>query len=319
MSLQRSELAVPATSPRFLEKAARCAADSVFIDLEDAVIPAYKREARAMAIQALNTLDWGNRIVSVRVNGLDTEWGCRDIIEIAESCPRLDRVLLPKCESAAHVKAVELMLNGIERGLQRAQPFALELLIETAAGLANVEAIAACRGRVRTIVFGAGDYQLDMRIFNRRVGAPSPDYAVLTDGGDGPQQRHWNDPWHAAMSRIANACRANGLLPVDGPFTSIEDPDGFHSAALRASALGFEGKWCIHPSQIEAANTVFAPSMAQLDWARDVLDALEKAAVDGKGAVRDKHGDMIDAAHGKMARAVLARAACIPGREPWVR
>lgn len=311
--IQRSELAVPASNPRFMEKAAGCAADSIFLDLEDAVIPELKLKARAQAIEAINTLDWGRKIVSVRVNGLDTQWGCRDIVELAESCPRLDRIVLPKCNTPGHVHTLELMLGSIEAGLQRKTPIGLEALIENAEGVANVEAIAQTGTRLKALVFGGGDYQLDMGIFsNRSVGAPSAHYSVLTDADEkGERARHWNDPWHSALARIANACKAYGLVALDGPYTNIGDPDGFRAAAWRAAALGFEGKWAIHPSQIEASNEIFAPTAQQVSWARYVLDAMASAAAAGRGALKDKNGDMIDIAHIKMANVILARHARI--------
>ncbi len=312
--LQRSELAVPATSARFVEKAAASAADAIFLDLEDAVVPERKAEARKNAVAALRDLDWGRKIVSVRVNALDTPWGCRDVVEVAEACPRLDRILLPKCDTPGHVAAVDLMLAGAESGRPRERRVGVEALIETARGLANVEAIAAASERLEALVFGAGDFQLDMRIFARSVGAPSARYAVLTDAGRGPRERHWNDPWHFALARVAAACRANGLLPIDGPFTGIGDPEGFRAAAERAAALGFEGKWAIHPSQIEAANEIYSPSAEQTAWAKEVLEALAAAGREGKGAVKDRHGEMIDMAHVKMARLVLARADQVAAR-----
>lgn len=309
---QRSELAVPASSARFIDKATGCAADAIFLDLEDAVIPELKVQARNNAIAALNDIDWGGKTVSVRVNALDTQWGCRDIMEVAEACPRLDRILLPKCDTPGHVHTVELMLGGIELGLKRERRIGMEALIETAKGLANVEAIAAAGGRLEALIFGAGDYQLDMKIFQRSVGAPSANYTVLTDAdGKGERARHWNDPWHFALARVANACRAYGLAPIDGPFTNIGDADGFRAAAVRAAALGFEGKWAIHPSQIEVANEVYTPTPRQLAWAREVLEALAAAAKEGRGAVKNKDGDMIDMAHRKMAHAILERAARI--------
>lgn len=286
---QRSELAVPASSARFIDKAAGCAADAIFLDLEDAVIPELKVQARKNAIAALNDIDWGGKTVSVRVNALDTQWGCRDIMEVAEACPRLDRILLPKCDTPGHVHTVELMLGGIELGLKRERRIGMEALIETAKGLANVEAIAATGGRLEALIFGAVDYQLDMKIFHASV----------------------NDPWHFALARVANACRAYGLAPIDGPFTNIGDADGFRAAAVRAAALGFEGKWAIHPSQIEAANEVYTPTPMQLAWAREVLEALAAAGKEGRGAVKNKDGDMVDLAHQKMAHAILERAARI--------
>lgn len=313
LPIQRSELAVPASSIRFMEKAAACPADAIFLDLEDAVIPELKLKARAQAIEAINQLDWGGKLVSVRVNGLDTEWGCRDIVDIAQSCPRLDRIVLPKCDTVGHVQTLELMLGSIELGLDRAEPIGLEALIETAKGLANVEAIAATGTRLKALIFGGGDYQLDMKIFNRSVGAPSATYAVLTDAdAQGARARHWNDPWHFALARVANACHANGLVPLDGPFTNIGDPDGLRAAAQRAAALGFLGKWAIHPSQIECANEIFSPTADQVTWAEHVLRAMAEAGKLGRGAVKDKHGDMIDIAHVKMAKAIQARSGLIP-------
>ena len=306
---QRSLLAVPATSPRFLEKAAQSAADAIFIDLEDAVIPQLKLEARARAIDALNRLDWGRRIVSVRVNALDTPWGCREILDLAESCPRLDRILLPKCDSADDVHTVEVLLRAAERAVGRARPVQIEALIESARGVAQVESIAGASERLVAMVFGGGDYQLDLGSFQRTVGAPAPDYAVLTDADTGGRrERHWNDLWHFAMARIANACRAFGLAPIDGPFTAIGDADGLNAAAQRAAALGFEGKMAIHPSQIERINDVFSPSARQLEWARDVLAAMAEAAAQGRGAVKDSRGEMIDLMHLKLAAAINERA-----------
>jgi malyl-CoA/(S)-citramalyl-CoA lyase len=306
---QRSLLAVPATSPRFLEKGAQSGADAVFIDLEDAVVPDLKLEARARAMAALNTLDWGERIVSVRVNGFDTPWGVRDIVEVAEACPRLDRVLLPKCETAADVHAVEVMLRAAEAVSKRERPIRIEALIETAKGVANVEAIAAATPRLAAMIFGSGDYQLDLGVFRRAVGAPTPDYVVLTDAdGGGARERHWNDAWHYAMARIANACRAYGVAPIDGPFTGINDAEGLRAAALRAASLGFEGKMAIHPTQIEAINEVFAPSPAQVAWARETLEAMSAAGALGRGAVKNKAGEMIDIVHIKIAGKVIERA-----------
>lgn len=309
--LQRSELAVPANSDKFIEKAAVSKADAIFLDLEDAVPDHLKQEARQRAIHALNHVNWGRKTVSVRVNGLDTQWGCRDILDIAERAARLDRILLPKCDTPHHLKTVEFMLAGVELGQSRERPIGIEALIETARGMANVEAIAASGTRLEALIFGAGDYQLSMQIVEPSVGAPSSNYVVLSD--DAPRQSHWNDPWHFALARVANACRANGLQPIDGPFTNIGDPEGFRSAAKRALALGFEGKWAIHPSQIDSANEVFSPSQAQVSWAHEVRKILAEAKERGKGAAKTKDGHMIDIAHGKMALAILERATRVQG------
>jgi malyl-CoA/(S)-citramalyl-CoA lyase len=311
----RSLLAVPATSPRFLEKAAQGPADAIFIDLEDAVINALKPKARGDAIAAINGLDWGGRIVAVRVNGLGTSWGCRDILDVVEACPRLDHVLLPKCESPGDVHAVEVMIRSAESAASRDREVGIMGLIETPRGVVNVEAIAQAGGRLNALVFGGGDYQLDLGSFQRAVGAPSADYVVLTDDdGRNARERHWNDLWHFATARIANACRAFGVLPIDGPFSGIRDVEGLRAAAKRAGALGFEGKMAIHPSQIEIIHEVLTPAAGQIAWANDVIEAMAVAEREGRGAVKDKNGEMVDLMHIKLARKLLDRAASIGGR-----
>jgi malyl-CoA/(S)-citramalyl-CoA lyase len=308
----RSLLAVPATSPRFLEKAAQGPADAIFVDLEDAVVVSLKPMARADAIAALNRLDWGGRGVAVRVNGLGTPWGCRDILDVVEACPRLDYILLPKCESAADVHAVEVMIRSAEQAAPRERKVGIMGLIETARGVAQVEAIAQAGGRLHALVFGGGDYQLDLGSFQGAVGAPSADYVVLTDDdGRGVRERHWNDLWHFSTARIANACRAVGLLPIDGPFSVIGDSAGLRAATKRAGALGFEGKMAIHPSQIETIHEVLTPSNEQIAWANEVIEAMSAAEREGRGAVKDKNGDMIDLMHIKLANKLLERAANI--------
>jgi malyl-CoA/(S)-citramalyl-CoA lyase len=308
--LIRSLLAVPATSARFLEKAAQSPADAIFIDLEDAVIADLKVKARGNAIAALNQLDWGKRSVSVRVNGLDTPWGCRDILDVVEACPRLDHVLLPKCESPGDVHAVDVMIRSAEQAAPRERTVGIMGLIETARGVASVEAIAQAGPRLKALVFGGGDYQLDLGSFQRSVGAPSPDYVVLTDdSGKGGRERHWNDLWHFSMARIGNAARAFGLIPIDGPFSLIGDTEGLRAAARRAGALGFEGKMAIHPSQIQTIHEVLTPSRDQVEWAHDVLAAMKQGEAEGRGAVKDKHGEMVDLMHVKLANKVIERAA----------
>lgn len=305
LPVQRSELAVPASNDRFIRKAAQSAADAIFLDLEDAVAPAMKEKARTMAIDALNDIDWGNRQMAVRVNALDTPWACRDIIELAARAPRLDLILLPKAGSARDVEFVDRLITGIEREADRAAPLGIEVLIETAAGVANVEAIAASSTRLEAMIFGLGDYSIEMRTFDFAIGRPSDRYAV-----DGPDGAFLNDQWHFALARIANACRANGLRPIDGPYAEFADPIGYRAAALRAAALGFEGKWAIHPSQIVMANEVFTPRDDQIRWANDVMAALDAATEAGSGAVA-VDGMLIDLAHGKMARSVIDRAEII--------
>lgn len=309
--LQRSELAVPATSPKFFAKAAAGAADALFLDLEDAVAPANKVQARAQAIEALNAIDWGRKTVAVRVNGLDTPWALDDIVEIARHAPRLDLVLLPKAGSAFDVQFVAQLLTLVERSAGRSKRTGIEVLIETALGVANVEQIAQASDRLEAMIFGVGDYSVDMRTNDRVFGRPSERYAVLTDAGAaGGRQRHWNDQWHFAMARIANACHAHGLRAIDGPFTDFGDAEGFNASAQRAAALGFEGKWAIHPSQIAAANTAFSPSEEEIAWAARTTELMQRTVGSGQGAV-GAQGVLIDMAHLKLAAALQERQALI--------
>ncbi len=304
--LQRSELAVPATSEKFFEKAARGPADSLFIDLEDAVAPSRRIEARANAVRALHEIDWGNKTVSVRVNGLATMWAIADIIAVAR-CPRLDMILLPKVETAGDVVFLDRLLTGLEMEVPRARPLGIEVLIETTKGLANVEAIAAASPRLEGMIFGVGDYSIELENFDTVFGASNSDYAVLARTDGQPAERHWNDQWHFALARIANACRAYGLRPIDGPFTNYGDPEGYRASATRARALGFEGKWAIHPSQVEIANQVFTPSPGQIAWARDIAAKMQVAADEGKGAI-GAQGMLLDRAHVLLSGKILRRA-----------
>lgn len=305
--LQRSELAVPATSEHFFTRAAACATDSIFLDLEDAIAPQQKDLAREMAVHALNEVDWGDKQMAVRVNPLDTPWAHRDIIEIVSRCPRLDVVLLPKTNSAFDVRFVDQLVTGLEREISRDRPVAIETLIETAKGLACVEEIAASSPRLQAMSFGVGDYTVDMRTYDRVFGRPSTRYAMPGPRGEA----FLNDQWHFALARVANACRANGLRPIDGPYTEFRDPEGYRAAALRAAALGFEGKWAIHPSQIDLANEVFSPHDDEVGWANDVLAAMGRSNAEGKGAIA-VDGVLVDMAHVKMANLILERAALKP-------
>ena len=272
----RSELAVPGIQQRFLTKATSSPADVIFLDLEDAVAASAKETARGMVIEALNTLDWGRRTMAVRVNALGTLWALRDIVDIARACPRLDIILLPKAESAFDVQFVAELLASVERETGRERPIGIEVLLESARGIARADEIAASSPRLEAMVFGVGDYSADLRTPDTVFGRPNPDYAVLTDpDAAGQRQLHWNDQWHYALARIVNACRANGLRPIDGPYTDYKDPVGFQASAARARSMGFEGKWAIHPSQVEPANAVFSPPPEQVAWARGIVAALD--------------------------------------------
>jgi malyl-CoA/(S)-citramalyl-CoA lyase len=307
--LQRSELAVPATSEKYFAKAAACAADQVFIELEDAVAPNEKVRARGLAIRAINDIDWGNKTVAVRVNGLDTEWGYRDIVDVAEQCPRLDLVLLPKASSAADIQCVDLILSGIERATRRTKRIGIEALIESAAGIVNAPEIAAASPRMEALIFGVWDYMIDLQADDLRMNSVGqPAGSAGTPSSTFADEQWRADQWNYAQSRIVTVCRANGLRPIDGPYTNFGNPEGYLVAARRARALGFEGKWAIHPSQVDLANEVFAPNDAQVKWAENVVSAMDAAIAEGKGAVK-VNNELFDLAHLKLAKRYLERAA----------
>ncbi|MEJ0096456.1 MAG: CoA ester lyase [Methylocella sp.] len=309
--LHRSELAVPGSSPGLFEKAANSAADIIFLDVEDAVAPDDKEQARKNIIAGLNEIDWGAKTMMVRINGLDTHYMYRDVVDIVEACPRLDMILIPKAGVPADVYAVDMLVTQIEAAKKREKRIGFEVLIETALGMANVEAIAQSSRRLEAMSFGVADYAASTRARTTVIGGVNADYGVLTDKDkQGERQYYWADPWHAAQTRMMVACRAYGLRPIDGPFGDFSDPDAFIAAANRVAVLGYEGKWAIHPSQIELANKVFTPSEAEVTKARRIMAAMADAAKAGKGAV-SLDGRLIDIASIRMAEALLAKAASI--------
>ncbi|HEX4596409.1 MAG TPA: CoA ester lyase [Burkholderiaceae bacterium] len=306
--LHRSELAVPGSNVGLFEKAARCAADIVFLDLEDAVAPDDKEQARRNIVQGLNEIDWGSKTMMIRINGLDTHYMYRDVVDIVEACPRLDMILIPKVGVPQDVYAVDVLVTQIEAARKRTKRIGFEVLIETALGMANVEAIAQSSRRLEAMSFGVADYAASTRARTTVIGGVHRDSGVLTDKDEqGNRQYFWTDPWHAAQTRMMVACRAYGLRPIDGPFGDFGDPDGYVAAAHRAAVLGYEGKWAIHPSQIELANRVFTPSTAEVSKARRIVEAMAQAAREGKGAV-SLDGRLIDIASIRMAEALLAKA-----------
>jgi malyl-CoA/(S)-citramalyl-CoA lyase len=306
--LHRSELAVPGTNTALFEKAAQSAADIIFLDCEDAVAPDDKEKARKNIIQGLNELDWGSKTMMVRINGLDTHYMYRDVVDIVEACPRLDMILIPKVGVPQDVYAVDMMVTQIEAAKKREKRIGFEVLIETALGMANVEAVAQSSRRLEAMSFGVADYAASTRARTTVIGGVNKDSGVLTDkDAEGKRQYFWTDPWHAAQTRMMVACRAYGLRPIDGPFGDFNDPDGYISAANRAAVLGYEGKWAIHPSQIELANQVYTPSEAEVIKARRIMDAMAQAAKEGKGAV-SLDGRLIDIASIRMAQALIAKA-----------
>lgn len=294
MRVQRSTLAVPGSNPTMIEKAADSAADCIFLDIEDAVAPDDKEKARKNIIAALNEIDWKakNKTMSVRINGLDTHYMYRDVVDVMEQAgDKLDMILIPKVGVPADVYMVEAMLNQIEMAKGYQNKVGIEALIETPLGMANVEAIAAAPSRLEALHFGVADYAAFNKARTVNIGGLNPDYP--------------GDQWHAALSRMTVACRAYGLRPIDGPFGDFSDPDGYRAAAKRAAALGIEGKWAIHPSQITLANEEFSPLGGEVEKARRILEALKEAAAAGKGAA-SLDGKMIDAASERMAKNVIA-------------
>jgi citrate lyase subunit beta/citryl-CoA lyase len=307
--LQRSELAVPGSNPGFIDKAAESQADFVFLDLEDAVAPSEKERARKNVIAALHDIDWAGKgkAVSVRINGLDTSYMYRDVVDVMEQAgDRLHTILVPKIGVPADLYCVETIVSQVEQAKDFPSRVGVEALIETALGMANVEAIAssgaAPGARLEALHFGVADYAASNRARTVSIGGLNPDYP--------------GDQWHFALSRMIVACRAYGLRPIDGPFGNFSDPDGYRAGARRAAALGCEGKWAIHPSQVELANEVFSPPEAEVAWARRIVEELRKAEAAGLGAA-SLDGKMIDAASERMAQTVIAMDDAIRAAASW--
>ena len=306
--LNRSELAVPGSQPGMFPKAAASEADVVFLDLEDAVAPDEKEGARHNVIKALNEIDWGKKTMSVRINGLDTHYMYRDVVDVVEQAgERLDLIMVPKVGTAADVYAVDMMVTQIEAAKGYKKRIGFEHIIETALGMQNIHAIAAASKRNESLHFGVADYAASTRARTTVIGGVSRDYAVLTDEMGEGRAVHWGDMWHYALARLVVAARANGLRPLDGPFGDFSDPDGFRAAARRAAALGCEGKWAIHPSQIAMANEVMSPSAAEVARAERILVAMAEAEAAGKGAV-SLNGRLIDYASIRQAEVLITKA-----------
>ena len=302
--VQRSELAVPGSNLKMIEKALHCDADYVFLDLEDAVAPGDKLQARKNVIEALNSLDWkaAGKTISVRINGLDTHYMYRDVVDVVEQAgSKLDTILVPKVGVPGDLYTVDVLLTQMEEAKGIKQRIGLEALIETALGMACVEQIASSSSkRLEAMHFGVADYAASNRARTVNIGGLNPDYP--------------GDQWHAAITRMTVACRAYGLRPIDGPFGDFKDPDGYILAAKRAAALGIEGKWAIHPAQIELANQVFSPPDAEVEKARRILKELDKAAAEGRGAA-SLDGKMIDAASARMAENIVGIAKAIANKQ----
>ncbi|MDJ0946820.1 MAG: CoA ester lyase [Kiloniellales bacterium] len=307
--LNRSELAVPGSRPELFEKAAAGPADVIFLDLEDAVAPDDKVQARKNIIEGLNDIDWGSKTLSVRINGLDTHYMYRDVVDVLEQTgERLDLIMIPKAGTAADIYAVDMLVSQIEDATDRQKRIGFEIIIETALGMQNVAAIAAASKRNESLHFGVADYAASTKARTTVIGGPNALYGVLTDQEEGKaRDYHWGDMWHYAVSHMVVAARANGLRPIDGPFGDFSDPDGFRAQANRAACLGCEGKWAIHPSQTAIANEVNSPSAAEVERAKRILEAMAQAQKEGKGAVA-LDGRLIDIASIKQAEVMVHKA-----------
>ena len=307
---RRSCLAVPGSNPRFLAKAKGLDADQVFLDLEDSVAPIAKPGARDNVVAALTEGGWGDKTRVVRVNDWTTQWTYRDVISVVEGAgANLDCIMLPKVQTAEHVVALDLLLTQIETeaGLEVGR-IGIEAQIENAKGLVNVDAIAAASARIETIIFGPADFMASIAMKSLVVGEQPPGYDV-------------GDAYHYILMRLLMAARANDVQAIDGPYLQVRDVDGFRRVAGRSAALGFDGKWVLHPDQIAAANEVYSPLQSDYDHAEDVLDAYEYFTSERGGALGAVMlGDaMIDEASRKMALVVAAkgRAAGMERTQRW--
>jgi len=296
---RRSELATPASNERMCEKAASAGADLVFLDLEDACAPAVKESSRAVVTSALTGLDWGRTVRAVRVNGLGTPWCHDDVIEVVTGArEHLDLLIVPKVRTARDVWWFDELLGQLEAKLGLERPIGLEVLIEEAEGLANALEIAKSSDRLEALIFGAGDLSASLH--------------ARVDGNFDPVVEYPGDFWHAARVQVLAAARAGMLDAVDAPFPAYHDHDGYRRAAVRASALGFDGKWAIHPGQVPLANEVFTPTPAEVAAAEESMAAYRAAEASGVGAI-GRGGRLVDAAHMRLAANTLHKASLARG------
>ncbi|MEM0947500.1 MAG: L-malyl-CoA/beta-methylmalyl-CoA lyase [Pseudomonadota bacterium] len=304
----RCQLFGPGSRPAIFEKMAQSPADVINLDLEDSVAPDDKAEARKNIIQAIGDIDWGTKTLSVRINGLDTPYWYRDVVDLLElGGPRLDQIMIPKVGNASDIYAVDALVTAAEAAAGRTKRISLEAIIETAAGIAHVEDIAAASPRLAAMSLGAADFAASMGMQTTGIGGTQNNYYMLKDGA-----RHWSDPWHWAQTAIVAACRTHGVLPVDGPFGDFSDDDGFRAQAHRSATLGMVGKWAIHPKQVALANEVFTPSEAQVAEAREILAAMETAKREGAGAAVYK-GRLVDLASIRQAEVIVRQSELITG------
>jgi malyl-CoA/(S)-citramalyl-CoA lyase len=304
----RCQLFGPGSRPAIFEKMAASDADVINLDLEDSVAPDDKSQARKSIIAATRDIDWGTKHLSVRINGLDTPYWYRDVVDLLEQAgDRLDQIMIPKVGNAADLYAVDALVTAIETAKGRTKPIAFEVIIETAAGLAHVNEIAAASPRLQAMSLGAADFAASMGMQTTGIGGTQDNYYMLHKG-----EKFWSDPWHWAQTAIVAACRTHGILPVDGPFGDFSDDEGFRAQARRSATLGMVGKWAIHPKQVALANEVFTPSEAQVAEAREILAAMEEAKASGAGAAVYK-GRLVDLASIRQAEVIVRQAEMIAG------
>ncbi len=302
----RCQLFGPGSRPSIFEKMAGSEADVINLDLEDSVAPDDKAEARRNIAQAIGDVDWGSKHLSVRINGLDTPYWYRDVVDLLETASdRLDQIMIPKVGNAADLYAVDALVTAVEAAKGRTKPIAFEVIIETAAGLAHVNEIAAATPRLQAMSLGAADYAASMGMATTGIGGTQEQYYMLHEG-----RKYWGDPWHWVQTAIVAACRTHGVLPVDGPFGDFSDEEGFRAQALRSATLGMVGKWAIHPKQVALANAVFTPTEAAVSEAREILAAMEEATRTGQGAAVYK-GRLVDLASVRQAEVIVRQAEMI--------
>jgi len=308
----RCQLFGPGSRPQIFPKMAASQADVINLDLEDAVAPADKEQARENIIEALNTLDFGTKTVSVRINGLDTQYWVDDVTNLIERTgDRMDLIMIPKAGNERDIYAVDAVVSAAEQKVGKTKKIGFEVIIETAQGAANVDEIAAASPRMQSMSFGVADYAASMGMQVTGIGGEQDSYYALEIGEPGSDRAiHYNDPWHWPIVRMVAACRKHGLLPVDGPFGNFSDPDGFRAQALRARTLGCVGKWAIHPNQVALANEVYTPSAEIVAQANRILDAMAEADKAGQGAVT-LDGKLIDLASIRQAQVIVQQSALL--------
>ena len=304
--LNRCQLFGPGSRTQLFEKMAGSAADVINLDLEDSVAPDDKEQARRNVIQAIGDVEWGNKTLSVRINGLDTPFWYRDVVDLLEQASdRLDSIMIPKVGNAADIYAVDALVTAAERAKGRTKPIAFEVIIESAAGISHVEEIAAASSRLQAMSLGAADFAASMGMATTGIGGTQENYYMAHAG-----QKYWADPWHWAQAAIVAACRTHGVLPVDGPFGDFSDQEGFRAQALRSATLGMVGKWAIHPSQVALANEIFSPGEKAVAEAREILAAMDEAQRSGAGAAVYK-GRLVDIASIRQAQVIVRQAELI--------